>query len=121
MSETHAEQHETLPTLIGIYVALIVLLIATVAVATINMGWVNLFIAMFIAIIKALLVILFFMHVRISRPVVWVFCGAAFIWLGIMLVMTMSDYTTRYLEVKGPTSTVIEAPPPFQATDRKIP
>jgi len=121
VSDSHAEKHETLPTLIGIYVALIVLLIVTVWIATYNMGWVNLFVAMFIAVIKALLVILFFMHVRISRPVVWIFCGAAFIWLGIMLVLTMTDYTTRHLEAPGVSRSMVEAPAPFQVTDRKIP
>ena len=48
-----------------------------------------------IAIGKALLVVLFFMHVRYSRWLIWVFVGAGITWMGHILILTMSDYLTR--------------------------
>ena len=52
-------------------------------------------IALIIAVIKAVLVILFFMHVKDASRVTWVFCGSSFIWLAIMLALTFGDYMTR--------------------------
>lgn len=52
-------------------------------------------IAMTISVVKALLILLFFMEVRYSSRLTWLFSGAAFLWLIIMLVMMMSDYVTR--------------------------
>ncbi len=50
--------------------------------------------ALAIAVVKALLVILFFMHLKDASRVAWVFCGCSFVWLGIMVVMTFQDYVT---------------------------
>jgi cytochrome c oxidase subunit 4 len=44
---------------------------------------------------KALLVILYFMHVRYSDRMTWVFAGAGFFWLLILIGGTMSDVSTR--------------------------
>ena len=52
-------------------------------------------IALFIAVVKAVLVILFFMHVKDASRVTWLFCGCSFLWLIIMLVLTFGDYLTR--------------------------
>ena len=52
-------------------------------------------VALTIAVVKGLLIILYFMHVRYAPRVTWAFAGAAFVWLGIMLVLTLSDYMTR--------------------------
>jgi cytochrome c oxidase subunit 4 len=53
-------------------------------------------VALVIAAVKALLVILFFMHVRYeSQKMAWVFVIAGFFWLGILLALTMTDYLTR--------------------------
>jgi hypothetical protein len=41
------------------------------------------------------LVILFFMHVRHSSRLTWVFAAAAFLWLSLLLGLTMTDYLTR--------------------------
>ena len=53
--------------------------------------------ALTIAVVKMLLVILFFMHVRYSSRLTWIFVAAGFIWLLIMLDLTLSDYLTRGL------------------------
>ena len=79
-----------------VFVALIALTAITTAVAFVDLGatW-NTSVALAIAIIKALLVILFFMHVFHSRPLTWVFVGAGFFWLAILFVLTLADYATR--------------------------
>ncbi|HEU5117369.1 MAG TPA: cytochrome C oxidase subunit IV family protein [Isosphaeraceae bacterium] len=74
---------------------LMLLLVATVAVAEFDLGSMNLFIAMFIATVKAALIILYFMHVRYSSPLTGFLSVAAFVWLGIMLILTANDYVTR--------------------------
>ena len=48
-----------------------------------------------IACIKALLVILFFMHVRWSTRLTWVVVAAGFFWLLILFGLTMTDYLSR--------------------------
>jgi cytochrome c oxidase subunit 4 len=55
----------------------------------------NTVVALTIAVIKATLVVLYFMHVRYSSRLTWVIVIAGFFWLGIMFVLTMSDYATR--------------------------
>ncbi len=83
-----------------VFVTLLILTLITVDVAFYNAGWLNLYIALTIATCKALLVLLFFMHVRYSPRLTWVFVGAGFFWLAIMLVFTLSDYLTREVLAK---------------------
>jgi cytochrome c oxidase subunit 4 len=77
------------------FLALMLLLVATVAVAYVDLGQLNLAAAMAIAVGKAVLIILFFMHVRYGRNLTWVFAAAGFFWLAILLTMAMSDYASR--------------------------
>jgi cytochrome c oxidase subunit IV len=81
---------------VSIFVALMVFTALTVGAAFINMGVLNPVIALTIAVIKAVLVILFFMHVRYSSKMVMVLVISGFFWMGIMFVLTMSDYISRY-------------------------
>jgi cytochrome c oxidase subunit IV len=74
---------------------LFVLLVLTIAMAYVDLGPFNIIVAMTIAIVKAVLVVLFFMHVRYSSKVTWVFASAGFFWLLILFILTMSDYATR--------------------------
>jgi cytochrome c oxidase subunit 4 len=71
------------------------LLLATWGIAQINLGPYNIVAALTIAVTKMILVILFFMHVRHSKPLTWLFVAAGFIWLLIMFDLTLSDYLTR--------------------------
>ena len=103
MSE-HSNSEHVLP--VGLYWAiwaiLIVLTFFTAWVATVDLGWMNPVVALVIASFKALVVVLYFMHVRFANRLTWVFSGAAFFWLGIMIVLSMSDYVTRsWLPVPG--------------------
>jgi len=76
--------------------ALLVLTCLTWGVSRLHLGSpLGVTVALTIAIAKALLVVLFFMHVRYSSWLTWVFVGAGIAWLGHMLILTMSDYVTR--------------------------
>lgn len=79
----------------AIFIALAVLTVVTWSVAKLDLGKMNAVVAMTIAVIKATLVVLYFMHVRYSSRLTWVFVGAGFFWLAIMVALTLSDYMTR--------------------------
>jgi cytochrome c oxidase subunit 4 len=55
----------------------------------------NVIIALTIAVVKATLVVLYFMHVRYSSRLIWVVFTSALFWLGILFALTLSDYWTR--------------------------
>ena len=79
-----------------VFALLMAMLLLTVIAALPDFGaFINLAIAMTIAIIKAVLVVLFFMHVKQASRVTWVFAGSAFLWLGIMIALILADYGTR--------------------------
>ncbi len=75
--------------------ALFVLMFMTIAAAYLDLGPFNIYIALTIAVIKALLVVMYFMHVKYNTKVTWLFAGAGFLWIVIMFSLTMSDYITR--------------------------
>src|SRR5436190_19876262 len=67
----------------------------TVQIAFFDLGALNTIAALGIAILKATLVILYFMHVKYSpRLTAAVVAGSVF-WFGILLALTLSDYLTR--------------------------
>lgn len=75
---------------------LVLLALLTTGVAYINLGPFSVVAALTIAIVKMMLVILFFMHVRWSSKLTWVFVGAAFAWLLILIGLSFTDYLSRY-------------------------
>jgi cytochrome c oxidase subunit IV len=83
----------------SIYVMVFLALMAgtavTVAVTYVDLGAFNLTVALAIAITKATLVILFFMHLKYSPKLIKVTFGAGFFFFLIMIVITLSDYLTR--------------------------
>ena len=79
----------------AIFMALMVLTAITVAVAFVNLGSMNFPVAIAIAITKATLVVLFFMHVKYSSRMTKMVVGVAIFFLMIMLGLTMTDYMTR--------------------------
>jgi cytochrome c oxidase subunit 4 len=90
------ERHITpFRTYLLVYLSLILLLAATVGIAFLDLGFLNLIITLAIASVKALLVILYFMHVRESEPATKLFVIAGFIWLIILMGLTLTDYLTR--------------------------
>jgi cytochrome c oxidase subunit 4 len=69
--------------------------VLTVAAASVDLHWANTPVAMAIATVKAVLVILFFMHVIHSTRLTWVVIISAILWLGVLFVLTFADYLTR--------------------------
>ncbi len=84
-----------LRTYLLIFASLMVLTAITVGVAFLDLGVLNDVVALAIAMLKATLVILFFMHVRHSRTMTKLTLVAAFFWLAILIGLTMADYLTR--------------------------
>src|SRR5947209_5274095 len=81
---------------ITIFLALLVGTGLTVIAASYDFpGPLNAVVALTIAVIKATLVVLFFMHVRYSGRLIWLVIAAALFWLAIMFALTISDYWTR--------------------------
>jgi len=78
-----------------IFPALMVCTAITVAVAFYDLGALNTVVALTIAVLKATLVVLFFMHVKYSTRLTWVVVVGSVFWLGILLALTLSDYATR--------------------------
>jgi cytochrome c oxidase subunit IV len=80
----------------AVYVVLLALTFTTAGVSYINLGPFSTFVAMAIAIFKATLVVLFFMHIRYTRNgLYWIAFLVGIFWLGILIVLTMGDYLTR--------------------------
>ena len=79
----------------AVFAALIVGTALTVVAAFFDMGALNNVVMLAIACAKALLVILFFMHVRWSTRLTWLVVASGFFWLIIMFGLTMTDYLSR--------------------------
>ena len=78
-----------------IFVLLLVLTGVTIRVAFMDMGRGNTILALTIAMLKALLVVLYFMHVRYSPQLTRLVVVGGFFWLFILIAITMSDYLSR--------------------------
>jgi len=80
---------------VRVWAGLLALLALTLGLAQLDLGKLNAVAALTIAVVKMLLVLLYFMHVRYSTHLTWIFVAAGFIWLLIMVNLTLSDYLTR--------------------------
>jgi len=80
---------------IVIFAALLILTFATVLVARIDLGVMNDVVALGIAVTKAVLVLLFFMHVRYSTRLTALTAVGGFLWLAILIGITLTDYMSR--------------------------
>jgi cytochrome c oxidase subunit 4 len=89
-------------TYVNIFVALLVLTVVTYLVATLDLGFLNTPVALAVAILKAALVVVYFMGVRYNTPLTKVVVVSGFFWLVIMFGLTLNDYLTRaWLGVPG--------------------
>jgi cytochrome c oxidase subunit IV len=78
-----------------IYVILLVCTYLTWQVAVFDLGPMNIIAALTIAVFKAALVVLYFMHVKYGTRLTWVVILGSVLWLGILLALTFADYLTR--------------------------
>ncbi len=92
----HAEHHILPVSLyLTIFGALMVGTAITVAVAFVDLGAMNLFVALIIAVVKATLVVLYFMHAKYSERLTQVVIGCAAFWLVLLIGGILHDYFTR--------------------------
>jgi cytochrome c oxidase subunit IV len=81
---------------VTIFLALLVATTLTVVAGLQDFpGKLNVVIALTIAVVKATLVVLYFMHMRYSSRLIWVIFTSALFWLVILFALTFSDYLTR--------------------------
>ena len=78
-----------------IFVALLSMTALTIQIAFVDLGHLNIYAAMTIAVIKALLVVMFFMHLRYSSSLTKLFVAAGILWFAVLIALTASDYFTR--------------------------
>jgi cytochrome c oxidase subunit 4 len=78
-----------------VFLALMAGTAITVAVTYVHLGWLNLPLALIIATTKALLVIMFFMHLKDHPKLIKVTFAAAFFFFMILIAHTLSDYLSR--------------------------
>jgi cytochrome c oxidase subunit 4 len=96
-SKGHASAHDEvghvvpLSTLVGVLAALLVLTVVTVAVTWVDLGALNLVVAMVIALIKGALVLLYFMHLRWDRPFNAVVLISALAFVVIFVALSLMD------------------------------
>jgi cytochrome c oxidase subunit 4 len=92
---THTTHIPKVGTLVAVWATLIVATALTSAVSYIELGWFNIVIALLIAVTKASLVVWIFMGVRYTTNLTKLFVVAGIVWLGILVLITFSDYSTR--------------------------
>ncbi len=97
MAEHSHDQHHVVPLKIyyGIFAILMVLTAVTVGVAYIDLGAMNTVAALAIACFKAMIVVLYFMHVKYSTRLIKLTVIAGLYWMVILFGLTLSDYLTR--------------------------
>ena len=96
-------EHVSSPKLyVIVFLALMVFTIITVVVAYQDFGVLNDVVALTIAMTKALLVVLYFMHVRYSTRLTALTAVGGLFFLGILIAMTLNDYASRGLVLPVP-------------------
>jgi cytochrome c oxidase subunit 4 len=92
--ETNAEPNSAKP-LVAIWLSLLALLAVTVVSAYVPMGAFNTVVNLAIAAAKALLVLIFFMHLREASAAIRLIAAAGFFWLAILLGISLADFFAR--------------------------
>jgi cytochrome c oxidase subunit IV len=90
----HVEHHLPKTLYFMIFGALMVLTAMTVGLAFVNLGQLNIVVALTVAVVKASLVVMFFMHLKYESHLMKVVLGAGIFWLVLLLGIIM-DYVTR--------------------------
>jgi cytochrome c oxidase subunit 4 len=90
-----SEHIDSVKTYALVFAALIFATVATTAVAFVDLGPFSVVVALAIAVCKMLLVALFFMHVRHSNKLTRLVLLGGLMWLGILILFTLADFSTR--------------------------
>jgi cytochrome c oxidase subunit 4 len=92
----HASEHVVgIGMYLVIFAALMVLTAITTGVAYVDLGPLNNIVMLGIAVLKATLVVLFFMHVRFNSRLTKMYAIAGFAWILLLFAFTLSDFATR--------------------------
>lgn len=91
-SHSHITPIRSYATIFGILVGLTLL---TMCTALSDLGVWHTPVAMGIAVTKAILVFLFFMHLLHSPKLIWLVAGGTIVWLGFLFLLTLADYWSR--------------------------
>ncbi len=83
-------------TFVVVFVALLILTLATTLVAFVDLGVFNPVVALAIACTKGVLVVLFFMELRHSSRLNKLTVGAGLFWFALRITLTLADYLTRW-------------------------
>lgn len=78
-----------------IWIALLLLLLLNWGLARLDLGPFNLVASLAIPFVQMLLMLLYLMHARYNTPLTRVFVAAGFIWIVVLIDLTLSDYLTR--------------------------
>ena len=81
---------------IAIWATLMVMTLVTTLVAFVDLGRFNTVVALAIAVFKATLVVLFFMHAKYTPRLTRVVIAAGLFWFALLLGFSVVDYLTRY-------------------------
>jgi cytochrome c oxidase subunit 4 len=95
--QAHTEEHHIVPirVYVIVFLTLILLTWVTAWVSTVDLGPMNIYVALSIAIFKASIVALFFMHVKYSSRLTKLIVCSGILWLLFLLFVTMGDFWTR--------------------------
>ncbi len=89
-------------TYVFVFLALLGFTALTVFAAFVDLGWANVAVALAIAVVKATLVVLFFMHVKENTRLIPAVIFSGLFMLILLLVNLLADYGTRgWLGVEG--------------------
>jgi cytochrome c oxidase subunit 4 len=117
MSTAHADTHDTISyagpgaihphivpprVLLAVYAVLVVLTIATVAITGVNLGPLNIWAALAIAVIKAAFVILYFMHLRYDHPLNAIVLISALLFVAVFIGIAMMDTSEYKVNYQAP-------------------
>lgn len=84
------------------YVALLILMLINVGIALMNLGWVNMFIGVTIAVIQVAVLALVLMQAYFEKPIIHLVMGGGLLWFMILVTLTFADYITRnWLPIAG--------------------
>jgi cytochrome c oxidase subunit 4 len=93
--QEYIEHHVPKSTYFTVFGGLMALTLITAAVAFVDLGRLNVVVALAVAVLKASMVVLFFMHVKYSPTLIKLVIVAALVWLAFLFGIVLSDYLTR--------------------------
>ena len=88
--------------LFTVFAALLALTIVTVAVTYVDLGAMNIWVALGVAVVKAALVALYFMHLRWDSPFNGIVLIAALVFVALFIIIAMMDAQQYQINLQPP-------------------